>query len=337
MVWPASTGRYEAQHDAANQRNGGRRHSRHPRSAILASAFLGAPLPRAAWPSTRGRRARVEKLDTPRTSRTPPFHTHTQHQQSMGETDDPPLSRSVTSKTTALRLGRKKDDTQPVLPTHHQPSTKSNGGTTPDSSLTEKPSRDAGTENGDANHVARKKSPTLPAPAASSDGEATPAVEKAPMATRMKHGIFRFGNHTKRAILHSWVNVLLIFVPIGIAVYAADLDPVIVFSMNAIAIIPLAGLLAHATEAVAARLGDTLGALLNVSFGNAVELILFIILLAANQIEVVQAALLGSILANLLLILGMAFLLGGLRYQEQVSFSVEFAQPDPMLTYLGLQ
>ena len=237
----------------------------------------------------------------------------------MGETDEPPLSRSVKSKTTALRFGRKKDDTQPVLPIH-EPTTTSNGGTTPDSSLAEKNSRDHGTAHADANNAVQKKSSSSPTPAASSDGDAPAAIEKAPMATRMKNGIYRFGNHTKRALLHSWVNVLLIFVPIGIAVYAADLSPVIVFSMNAIAIIPLAGLLAHATEAVAARLGDTLGALLNVSFGNAVELILFIILLAANQIEVVQAALLGSILANLLLILGMAFLLGGLRYQEQVSF-----------------
>jgi Ca2+:H+ antiporter len=138
------------------------------------------------------------------------------------------------------------------------------------------------------------------------------------MLTRMKNGTIRFGRHTKNALLHSWINALLIFVPIGIAVHVAGLGPEIVFAMNAVAIIPLAGLLAHATEAVAVRLGDTLGALLNVSFGNAVELILFIILLAGDQIEVVQAALLGSILANLLLILGMAFLLGGLRYQEQV-------------------
>ncbi|KAL8698100.1 MAG: hypothetical protein Q9224_002007, partial [Gallowayella concinna] len=87
--------------------------------------------------------------------------------------------------------------------------------------------------------------------------------------------------------------------------------------MNAIAIIPLAGMLAFATESVAHRLGDTLGALLNVSFGNAVELIIFIALVK-NQIRIVQASLLGSILANLLLILGMAFVVGGLQYQEQV-------------------
>ncbi|KAF2744738.1 calcium/proton exchanger [Sporormia fimetaria CBS 119925] len=135
--------------------------------------------------------------------------------------------------------------------------------------------------------------------------------------TRVKNGLIRFFVHSKNAILYSWVNVLLVFVPIGIAVYLAHMNPAIVFAMNAIAIVPLAGLLSHATEAVAARVGDAVGALLNISFGNAVELILFIILLADNQIRVVQAALLGSILANLLLILGMAFLLGGLKYQEQ--------------------
>ena len=64
-----------------------------------------------------------------------------------------------------------------------------------------------------------------------------------------------------------------------------------------------------------------LGALLNVSFGNAVELIIFIIGLAKNEIRITQAAILGSILANLLLILGMAFFIGGLRFQEQVWMS----------------
>ena len=66
-------------------------------------------------------------------------------------------------------------------------------------------------------------------------------------------------------------------------------------------------------------MGDTVGALLNVTFGNAVELIVFIIALVADEIRVVQAAALGSILSNLLLILGMAFVAGGLRYREQVS------------------
>ncbi|KAF2086653.1 calcium/proton exchanger [Saccharata proteae CBS 121410] len=152
------------------------------------------------------------------------------------------------------------------------------------------------------------------------DGATSAAVgqEKPPMSTRLKNSSIRFCHHFKDALCYSWVNVLLVFVPIGIATKPAGMNPELIFSMNAVAIIPLAGLLSHATESVAVRLGDTLGALLNVSFGNAVELILFIILLVKNEIRVVQASLLGSILANLLLILGMAFLFGGLRYQEQI-------------------
>ncbi|RYP54487.1 hypothetical protein DL768_000689 [Monosporascus sp. mg162] len=128
----------------------------------------------------------------------------------------------------------------------------------------------------------------------------------------------RFMSVTKKVLFHSWINVLLIFVPVGIAVaLVPNMHAGVVFAMNAIAIIPLAGILSHATESVAHRLGDTLGALLNVSFGNAVELIIFIALVK-NEIRIVQASLLGSILANLLLILGMAFFLGGLRYREQI-------------------
>ncbi|RYO90649.1 hypothetical protein DL764_008412 [Monosporascus ibericus] len=133
----------------------------------------------------------------------------------------------------------------------------------------------------------------------------------------------RFMSVTKKVLLHSWINVLLIFVPVGIAVaLVPNMHAGVVFAMNAIAIIPLAGILSHATESVAHRLGDTLGALLNVSFGNAVELIIFIALVK-NEIRIVQASLLGSILANLLLILGMAFFLGGLRYREQHSYADE--------------
>ncbi|KAL8947310.1 MAG: hypothetical protein Q9222_006397 [Ikaeria aurantiellina] len=127
----------------------------------------------------------------------------------------------------------------------------------------------------------------------------------------------RFYDTVKKICLSSWVNVLLVFVPVGIAVNFAGVNPTIIFAMNAIAIIPLAGMLAYATESVAHRLGDTLGALLNVSFGNAVELII-LIALVKNEIRIVQASLLGSILANLLLILGMSFLIGGLQYQEQI-------------------
>jgi Ca2+:H+ antiporter len=169
--------------------------------------------------------------------------------------------------------------------------------------------------------------PPAPPPVKSEDarsGDSTiepndEAKQKHPMTiARMKAGSVRFVGHFKRAIFHSWINVLLLAVPAGIAAEAAHLQPAVIFAINAVAIVPLAGLLSQATESVAARLGDTWGALLNVSFGNAVELIIFIIALVKNEIRIVQASLLGSILANLLLILGMAFLAGGLRYREQI-------------------
>jgi len=85
----------------------------------------------------------------------------------------------------------------------------------------------------------------------------------------------RFNEALKRIVLYSWLNVLLVFVPVGIIVeLVPGMPPAIVFSMNAIAIIPLAGLLSFATESVAHKMGDSIGALLNVTFGNAVELII---------------------------------------------------------------
>jgi Ca2+:H+ antiporter len=235
----------------------------------------------------------------------------------MGDADEPSI-RASKSKASWLGLGRGKTTT-PALPTHN-PHTTSGPGNGPDAlhvhggSSSSEPSEKHDSNN--VNSAARGQDLVNTAP----DGDAPAALgaRKRFSLERIKDGSIRFLKHTKNALFHSYINLLLVFVPIGIAAKLAHLKPEIVFSMNAIAIIPLAGLLAHATEVVAARVGDALGALLNVSFGNAVELILFIILLASGQIEVVQASLLGSILANLLLILGMAFLLGGLKFQEQV-------------------
>ncbi|KAK2807064.1 hypothetical protein FQN51_004678 [Onygenales sp. PD_10] len=92
---------------------------------------------------------------------------------------------------------------------------------------------------------------------------------------------------------------------------------VLIFTLNIIAIIPLSGLLTLATENLAYELGDTIGALLNVSFGNISEIII-LIALVEDQIRIVQASLIGSILVNLLLILGTAILIGGIKYREQV-------------------
>ncbi|KAH8905274.1 calcium/proton exchanger [Coniochaeta sp. PMI_546] len=162
-----------------------------------------------------------------------------------------------------------------------------------------------------------------PAPTVTSEPKPKTTTETAApqskRAQRASKGVAaRFGLTVKDILFSSYINVLLVFVPVGIAVHFVKASAGIVFAMNAIAIIPLAGLLSHATESVAVRMGDTIGALMNVTFGNAVELIIFIIALVKDEIRIVQASLLGSILANLLLILGMCFLFGGLRYREQI-------------------
>ncbi|CDM26493.1 Vacuolar calcium ion transporter [Penicillium roqueforti FM164] len=129
---------------------------------------------------------------------------------------------------------------------------------------------------------------------------------------------------TWKTIVRDYVNVLLIFVPLGIIAGALGWDSTAVFTLNFFAIVPLASLLSFATEELAATLGQALGGLMNATFGNAVELIVSVIALRQNQIRVVQASMLGSILSNILLVLGCCFFVGGLRYREQ-SFNTTVA------------
>lgn len=117
---------------------------------------------------------------------------------------------------------------------------------------------------------------------------------------------------TKVTLMSSYVNFLLLIIPFAIAAGELEWDVNTVFILNFFAIIPLAAVLSFATEEIAMRLGETLGGLLNATFGNAVELIVSIVALRDGQIEVVQASMLGSILSNLLLVLGMSFFFGGL-------------------------
>ncbi|KAI0096728.1 calcium/proton exchanger [Nemania sp. FL0031] len=117
---------------------------------------------------------------------------------------------------------------------------------------------------------------------------------------------------TKATLLSSPVNILLLAVPVGIIAGEAHWDPVAVFVINFFAIIPLAAVLSFATEQISAKLGEALGGLLNATFGNAVELIVSIIALRDRQIEVVKSSMIGSILSNLLLVMGMCFFFGGI-------------------------
>ncbi|KAI8097583.1 calcium/proton exchanger [Halteromyces radiatus] len=142
-----------------------------------------------------------------------------------------------------------------------------------------------------------------------------------------------FMSSLKTTMASSYFNILLIFVPMALIASYSDASAPIVFSLNFMAIIPLAKLLGFATEEIALRTGSTIGALLNATFGNAVELILGIIALKEGLIRVVQASILGSILSNILLVLGFCFLLGGSTRQEQ-SFNVTAAQTSSSLLAL---
>src|SRR6266850_578502 len=106
---------------------------------------------------------------------------------------------------------------------------------------------------------------------------------------------------------------LLLAVPVSWALAAAHAPPLAVFAAACLAVIPLAAEMGEATEALAERAGPAMGGLLNATFGNAAELIIAIVALRAGLIELVKASITGSILGNLLLILGLSLVAGGLN------------------------
>jgi Ca2+:H+ antiporter len=113
------------------------------------------------------------------------------------------------------------------------------------------------------------------------------------------------------------LSLLLLFIPISIAGHFLHWSAPIIFVTACLAIIPLAAWMGTATEEIAVVLGPSLGGLLNATFGNATELIIALVALNAGLVDVVKASLTGSIVGNLLLVMGLSMLLGGLRYKEQ--------------------
>ncbi|CAN0563207.1 unnamed protein product, partial [Ectocarpus sp. 12 AP-2014] len=111
--------------------------------------------------------------------------------------------------------------------------------------------------------------------------------------------------------------VAQIFVPAGFAVKWLGCSETTIFVVNFLAMVPLASILGDFTEEVAAHTNQTLGGLIQATLGNAVEIVVSIQALYANQIRVVQASLLGSVFSNMLLVLGCCFFFGGLKHKEQ--------------------
>jgi Ca2+:H+ antiporter len=110
---------------------------------------------------------------------------------------------------------------------------------------------------------------------------------------------------------------LFVFIPITLVLEHTGVRPPLLFFSAALAIVPIASMIVQATEQIATRTGDAVGGLLNATFGNAPELIIALVALKAGYLDMVRASLIGAILANLLLALGVSFLLGGIRYHDQ--------------------
>ncbi len=131
------------------------------------------------------------------------------------------------------------------------------------------------------------------------------------------------------------IQWLLLFLPVAFLLRLTHISDLAVFITSALTIIPLAGTLGAATEVLAEKTGPRIGGLLNASMGNAAELIITIVAINAGQIDLVRASITGSILGNLLLVLGLAMLLGGLRNGRQV-FDRRQVDTDATMTVIAL-
>jgi Ca2+:H+ antiporter len=133
------------------------------------------------------------------------------------------------------------------------------------------------------------------------------------------------------------MNWLLVFVPIAVLLeHLAPEKPLWIFAASGLAIVPLAGWMGRATEQIAERVGEGIGGFLNATFGNAAELIIAFAALRAGLHDVVQASIAGSIVGNILLVLGAAMLAGGLRKPEQVYNAAGARSQATMLTLAAI-
>lgn len=138
-----------------------------------------------------------------------------------------------------------------------------------------------------------------------------------------------------KEILHNPILWLLVFVPAVFVVEQVRPEAQIyLFALSVLAIVPLAVLLSHATESVAAKTGDTVGGLLNATLGNLTELVIALAALRAGEYMLVKSSIVGAIVTNTLFMLGASFLLGGLRHHEQ-QFNKAGARLQAVLLFLA--
>lgn len=138
-------------------------------------------------------------------------------------------------------------------------------------------------------------------------------------------------NQTLSVLKRSWLMALLVFVPISIALHLLHANPLVVFAATCFAIMPLAAIMGRATEELAQHLGDAAGGLLNATFGNATEFLIALMAVLAGEEAIVKASIAGSIIGNILLVLGLSMFLGGLKHEVQRFNTTGFTVGSSML------
>ena len=133
----------------------------------------------------------------------------------------------------------------------------------------------------------------------------------------------------------SILYLLLIFAPISFLLDQLDSNATLIFIVSILSLIPLAKLIGDSTEHLASHYGSTVGSLLNVTFGNAAEIIIGIIAISAGLIDLVKASIIGAILGNIMLIFGLSMIVGGFRHKEQ-SFNRENAGLQSSMIFLSI-
>jgi Ca2+:H+ antiporter len=133
----------------------------------------------------------------------------------------------------------------------------------------------------------------------------------------------------------SAIYILLIFAPTAAALEFVHADHLVLFVISAIALIPLAKLIGDSTEHLATHYGPTAGSLLNVTFGNAAEIIIAVVAISAGLLDLVKASITGAIIGNILLILGLSVIAGGFRFKEQ-TFSRENVGIQASMLFLAI-
>src|ERR1044072_868539 len=133
----------------------------------------------------------------------------------------------------------------------------------------------------------------------------------------------------------SILYLLLIFAPISFLLDQLDSNATLIFIVSIISLIPLAKLIGDSTEHLASHYGSTIGSLLNVTCGNAAEIIIGTIAISAGLIDLVKASIIGAILGNIMLIFGLSMIVGGFRHKEQ-SFNRENAGLQSSMIFLSI-